>query len=445
MLCCGRQVCTASLGTANNNIMALYKGNLISKMTVKQLRDAVTEMLDNDLPSVVMDPVLMYASHHIHTSSKDAILRVITTFYKEDEVSASRSLLWEKFGEKLHEVPTSRRDTPNRTEHMQLASDIVDGLLKLEDKVSFVTSDWTRIPKTIPEACTDFSALERIANLEVRLDTFEKQMQKCTDVSQKALSLSENVSSDISRCVLETVSRNKSDKQVCASQTRENMLKQKSCSDVATMAVLDFLPNPKRTLTRENSAPSLLESCAMQKEFEVPRFRAKKNMRKAKKNLRKAATEMSSANANDCPSDSPTPLFASIVQIPRTAVRASHPSQNNASNARKDTTMQQFTKRRGPVVGTTKSDLICPSTIPRRDFFLYNVDRSIEDDTVRDYMNGKGLSLQEFARKSTDVARKKSYKISVSLDDSKPFYDGTFWPQGWMIKRWWDRSTSVPK
>ena len=81
---------------------------------------------------------------------------------------------------------------------------------------------------------------------------------------------------------------------------------------------------------------------------------------------------------------------------------------------------------------------------PDRDFFIWRVHKSDEIKEVGDYIVRKGVDYRKLEKKSNENARLNSFKLTISIDDMPKVNDPLFWPKGWNVRRWFERSNNEP-
>ena len=56
----------------------------------------------------------------------------------------------------------------------------------------------------------------------------------------------------------------------------------------------------------------------------------------------------------------------------------------------------------------------------------------------------KGVDYSKLEKKSNENARLNSFKLTISIDDMPKVNDPLFWPKGWNVRRWFERSNNEP-
>ncbi len=84
----------------------------------------------------LVSEVLMYTNHYRNSSSKDSLLKVMSTAFTEEDLKATKDMLWEAFAD-IHILGGNhdRRDSSNRTYMMAMSEDIVSALNVIVDSV----------------------------------------------------------------------------------------------------------------------------------------------------------------------------------------------------------------------------------------------------------------------------------------------------------------------
>ena len=89
------------------------------------------------------------------------------------------------------------------------------------------------------------------------------------------------------------------------------------------------------------------------------------------------------------------------------------------------------TKRKKPTVfyGTKSSDAI-KSASRRLELFVFNVDASIDDEHLREFIASEHVDVLELERMSKEEAWTQSFRVLVTAPNPRCTLDNDFWPHG---------------
>ena len=70
---------------------------------------------------------------------------------------------------------------------------------------------------------------------------------------------------------------------------------------------------------------------------------------------------------------------------------------------------------------------------------LTNVHRSVDIDTIRDYVKNqdKDIEIKEIKDTSTEGWETRRYLVTFNMDDQEKVLKGEFWPEKIYFKRWY--------
>ena len=95
------------------------------------------------------------------------------------------------------------------------------------------------------------------------------------------------------------------------------------------------------------------------------------------------------------------------------------------------------------VQGSLQDERLEGAPPPRRDFFLSRVKRDTNDETIKEYINDKGIPNAELTVVSNVNAKYKSYRLSVCIDYKDKVMSSDMWPKGVCIERWRERTNAT--
>ena len=131
--------------------------------------------------------------------------------------------------------------------------------------------------------------------------------------------------------------------------------------------------------------------------------------------------------ANASPTDATTKPTWSTVAASRDKFVV--PKYHGKKAARKQPATLLPTKRKKPTVfyGTKSSDAI--KSAPRRlELFVFNVDASIDDEHLREFIASEHVDVLELERMSKEEAWTQSFRVLVTAPNPRCTLDNDFWP-----------------
>ena len=344
----------------------------------------------------------MYAQYHRDGASKDSIVKVMASFYAYDVLAEAKCLLWSKFQEtELLEPLQSRQTSCNRTDKEATCDDIIKAIGSLVEngiKVLCVAHDWNMVPKCHPEGVAELALAEKMATLEGKLKVFEETLG---EIKSNTVQNSQKIMQ------LRDYSTQQGDNNMHATENRPC-----TRADYPTMA--EVVINSRRLLPPKQCATAV--------------------MRSVNDNHSEAAIQ----TARPAPvsvEESTGDGFRTPTEQRRKKIKTAQ------RETRKNETRNQ---KRGTIVGKGDSTGLTAVPPPDRDFFIWRVHKSDDIKEVGDYIVRKGVDYRKLEKKSNENARLNSFKLTISIDDMPKVNDPLFWPKGWNVRRWFERSNNEP-
>ena len=127
-----------------------------------------------------IDELLCYATYYINNSCRNNIKRIVCNFYSQEDIIASKKLLWSLSSEFL-EPYKERKTTNQRSSADANVNDIFEALLKLDsvDKLpSFVAKKMDNLPNREPEELNLMTMIKRISKIESKQNDFKELVLK---------------------------------------------------------------------------------------------------------------------------------------------------------------------------------------------------------------------------------------------------------------------------
>ena len=133
--------------------------------------------------------------------------------------------------------------------------------------------------------------------------------------------------------------------------------------------------------------------------------------------------------ANSSPTDaSTTPSWSTVAASRDTFVL---PKYHEKKAARKQSAPSSPVKRTKTMVfyGTKISNTI--KSAPRRlDLFVFNVDSSIDEERLREFISSEHVNVLEIERMSKEEPWTESFRVLVTAPNPRCTLDNDFWPRG---------------
>ena len=117
---------------------------------------------------IIINELLTYAIHYIHSSIIDNIKKCINQFYSEDDILEAKKVLWSISNDVLGAMQ-ERKSTKARNASIANINDIFDALMKLDslDKLpNAVAKNIDKVPSRQPEELNLLYVVQRVAELE---------------------------------------------------------------------------------------------------------------------------------------------------------------------------------------------------------------------------------------------------------------------------------------
>ena len=73
---------------------------------------------------------------------------------------------------------------------------------------------------------------------------------------------------------------------------------------------------------------------------------------------------------------------------------------------------------------------------PRRDLFIYRVDRDTTTSDLSTYIKDLGFNIRSLDCVSNDMAKFKSFKLSVPVSEFKDLFNENLWPYGVRVRKY---------
>lgn len=105
-------------------------------------------------------------------------------------------------------------------------------------------------------------------------------------------------------------------------------------------------------------------------------------------------------------------------------------------------TNNNFSRRARVVFGKSSETKFKGVPLPGRDFFVSRVDARTESSDINSFLSDHGINVRDITIMSHPDSKFKSFKIVVSVNDTRLFLQDDIWPDGVKVQRFYNRKTS---
>lgn len=335
--------------------------------------------------------ILAYCQCHLHNYAANEVADAIEIHFSSHELIEARQLLKDHWIQHLDGLTIvardSRRDTNARSAQKAYSADItmaVDKLMKIEKPPRFIAWDLRSLPIVKPMS-SDRDQDERLIILENTLRRLERRVN-----------MNEN--------------------------NIETLMTEK---DAAVNQKLSAIDNTLRTHQNliERAKPSYAAKVSTgaqggsAKPLDFP--------------LAASAIPRSSSSLQPRSVESP-------VNSPRRQV-GQHPNDSD-----KEWQVKRYKRRPRGIQGKAQgSDIRARAGGPNRDLWISNVDSSMEDDTLKDFIENGGstktskIQVRLWEKRYTDGSGSKRFRLTIGKSDYDKVYNADFWPSDIEVRKYW--------
>ena len=349
--------------------------------------DAVMSDLE-DLEKVFVNELLCYVTMHMHTSTKEHLYNSIQRFYNLEEIIRAKRLLYMLFCT-LGEFPR-RKTSTTRSELSAHSEDIINAIFDLDSNATvmkFAAVNLDRLPKWAPNDLDQFAVMEKVTSLETRLKHLE-------------LVVSENK--------LECI------------QTKDRLNEMRSVSELKTPTYA--------TVTSGKSGSAKPNVGNPEVTVPVPKMNLIKHV----------------ATPLEFPKGTPS-------QCNNVSVLFNHERGEKKEDAAPDPHgfmlqrhQRKQMRKRTVVTGTGRSSRVKGSPPPLRDFFVYRVDVSTNEDDIKSFLDDNNIKGEKIVCVSRLESKFHSFCLSVPVTEHKRVMDPLTWPAAIMVRRFYNKQSSRP-
>lgn len=358
----------------------------------------------------IVNELLMYTAYHRSRSTRDNLIRLLCSFYNEDEIKAAKDMLWAscKSFDCLEDY-VDRRESVNKPKVHAMCEDIYKAIGQVEDHgvvVNFYAADWSKVPKIMPESITDVSTATKLSELEAKFEMMCNKINVLETESKSHGVLIQEVSKQCS----DATNVHKSDHPAAVPNRHDHSAAvpkpddphdaEKDDDDVHQQSV-----NDDPMLPGGPNIPSDTSDAGESSNTQGPFLRPTHEIRKEKKQAR--SKERNSYSH----------------------VAASKPGA------------QQNRKNNSTVTGRATGTGLRSAPSPSRDFFVYRVHKDDGLGKIKNFLQLKNIEFRNVELSSHPSSKFNSYKVAVSIDDAKFISDPNFWEKGICVRKWFNRDT----
>ena len=344
--------------------------------------------------SILIDPVLAYCASFLKNYSVAVVAEALKQFFNEHTVLTARDLLRRKCEEKLKDLDiikvSQRRASANRQSFEANARDVAEAVYLLinEDKgPQFLIDDVRKLPLLGPSLATPKSQAETIFLLEKKFQSMETRMSANDQILRQH-------DEELLRC--------KAEKEEIAS----------SLSNYGSLT----LPPPAPGGSSWKDKMPYAEQIEVSKRSEVSKVECKPDDIKESNGVKSWASMVKQAHAED--------EKWQLVQ-------------------KEKKKMSPVRKRPTPMKGTAKETGIKAGKGPNRDIWVYNVDKDITDEEMKNYIEEGGSSkertvdIRMWEPRYKDTHDSKCFRLTIAKTDFDYVFNPEFWPLDINFRKYW--------
>ena len=324
-------------------------------------------------PSYVMNELLAYMFCYFDADHSEDLKMSVNNFYTSDAVIVAKTLLWQHYGASLpHKVNRTNRGT--KTPKQKNVEDIIDGIKVLDETVDTLPVQFCAINlNNLPAKC----APENPSDMRTRISTLESQMTEMLSFKQHTLKNNGNYQSEWPNIPV-------------GSHQRSHQRQVHSGEGMTS-------PMQARTSDSECLQPN------------------NRHM------------ESDAGGSTD-----DTTKKVTNQQMNRNGLKdGQHTVTDDGSSKQKEGWKTYY--KRNSVYGKRKSNEKNKLTIkgaPRRyQFVVFNVDKSVELNALKDYINTNVTTVLDMSRLSKEEWNRQSYRVLVLENDRERVMDNENCPE----------------
>jgi hypothetical protein len=377
----------------------------------------------------VLNEVLMYASFHRGSSTKDSVIAALAGSCDTEALKKAKDVLYDEFGiSGVLKEYKNRLSSSNRTEKMALAEDIVDSLGLIVEKripVIFTAANWEKLPKVHPSRLCDIAMADQLAELSRVVDVLQSNLSQVKGevvINSDRIKVIEDDADTHGKLIQQCIQRQDNDPRGVSlkewplpkgQQSHARVVDEATASSVMNMSS-SGAPDDEGVASNtqqssNNDAPtkghgnrpggSVAASNGTNEGGQLNNFqRPKDQIRREIRRNRKG-----------------------IISDTSTEVPGQRPRQN-----------------RGMIVGLNSNSTLRAAPLPSRDIFISRIHKNDGVNELDQFLKSKDVTPRELSLVCHEESKFNSFKLTVSADDVSKVLDAEMWPVGVRLRKWFD-------
>ena len=344
---------------------------------------------DDDVPApAIVNELLAYCSHYLHSSTKESLKRVIITFYHEKEISDAKDILWDLHSDVLGQS-IRRRTTDHRVAHAADAEDIIKALIKIDSECEtssvYAAVRMDRIPRHTPEEIDMVSIVQRLGDLERKFGILDGTVAMQADTMGTLLDAATTGYSTAVRRGMHEPTR------------------------APPVAVQRQPPPGGNPVAQVGAAAAPSGTQPQRSRPKPPQIRAAVQQNPAPVQSNATLTQQSIPVISN--SDETVQTDGDGFQVPKEQIRRQNRRNNNVVYGKGNST-------------NLTAGIRC------KEIFVFNLDHTTDEDALKTFLSSLDIGVLDLECRSHSEARNKSYRIKIKHTDIDKVMDPDIWPEG---------------
>ena len=137
-------------------------------------KSEISNSADNLYSPCILNGLLYYVGTVIQNSTRDKIVRLIVSFYNNNDIINAKRILWSTCDKSVIGDYYSRNNSPNRSQSEANTIDIIEAMVRLDQKSvmpKFAASFTDKVPLRYPEELNLLCISERLNKVEAVIST----------------------------------------------------------------------------------------------------------------------------------------------------------------------------------------------------------------------------------------------------------------------------------
>jgi hypothetical protein len=427
--------------------------------TVKSVCSTCIEEQCSKCEKTVTNSLLAYCQQLMGSCNVEEMSNAIYTHFNETMISEARQLLRDKCADLLqgHIIMTvaSRRATGTRPVAEANAKDIAQAMYDIRDKDGvpiFTVKDLKDLPVIKPSTVDiQLETNQRLLMLENMVRRMCERTQNTEDLTSECLNRVGIYQSQTDRLVynvqemrttLDTHGRIVNEvRSQTAAIIQQQMQSRPAYSHVTQMQPQPNLSPPPRQLNPQT--PQMQRAPARMPPPMSPAVTQAPLQQIAAPHYAPAQTVAPTRPGFATPPGIP-PSGASNVSGGQPPANNQQQQQPRLDSAPRNDWKQQGRRRRAPgLKGTVEGTHFKAGPSPNRDLWIFNVDQSIGDDDLKEYIakggnkQEKQIQIRKWEPRYQPHYSSKRFRLTIGLEDYQTVYDAEFWPKDIGVRKYW--------